>query len=447
MAGGYVKILRRLALAVMLFLGAAQAQAQTLIRDAEIESALRRLAAPIATAAGLNANRLRVLVLNDNSLNAFVADNRTIFLHSGLLLRMTSSAQLQAVLAHEMAHIANGHITRRRTNLRNAGSAAALGVLLSAAVAATGNARAAGGLAIGASSTAQRLFFVHTRAEESSADQAGLRYMARAKVPPEAMVEVLDLFRGQEALSQSRQDPYVRTHPLTRDRLRAVKGFAAAQSAGGGDRASEDYWFARARGKLEAFIRNPTQTLRKVGGSDSSDIALMRRAVAYHRRPDTDAALREIDRLLAKRPQDPFVHELKGQILLESRSFGAAVNAYGRAVNLAPSEPLIAAGYGRALLALKTKDGDRRALAALTQARARDPYDPSLLRDLAVAYARAGQNGMASLVTSERYALNGRLGDAAVHAKRAAGLLPRGSAGWNRAQDVLAAAKAAQKRR
>lgn len=447
MAGGCPPILRRLALAAMLVLGAVQAQAQSLIRDAEIESALRQLAAPLATAAGLNANRLQVLVLNDNSLNAFVADNQTIFIHSGLMLRLTSSAQLQAVLAHEMAHIANGHITRRRANLRNAGSAAALGVLLSAAVAATGNSQAAGGLAIGTSSTAQRLFFAHTRAEESSADQAGLRYMARANVPPDAMVEVLDLFRGQEALSERRQDPYVRTHPLTNDRLRAVKGFAAGQGAKGGDRAAEDYWYARARGKLEAFIRNPAQTLRKVGKNDSSDIALMRRAVAYHRRPDSQSALREIDRLLAKRPNDPFVHELKGQILLESRNFGAAVSAYGRAVSLAPKEPLIAAGYGRALLALKTKDGDRRALQALTQARSRDPYDPSMLRDLAVAYARAGQNGMASLVTAERYALNGRLKDAGVHAQRASGLLPRGSAGWNRAQDVLAAAKAAQKRR
>lgn len=447
MAGGYLVTLRRAALAVALLLAAVQAQAQTLIRDAEIENALRKLAAPIATTAGLNARNLRVLVLNDNSMNAFVADNRTIFLHSGLLLKMTSSAQLQAVLAHEMAHIANGHITRRRANLRNSGSAAALGLLLSAAVAATGNSKAAAGVAIGTSSSAQRLFFAHTRAEEASADQAGLRYMARANVPPEAMVEVLNLFRGQEALSSTRQDPYVRTHPLTRDRLRAVQGFAAGQQIKGTDRASEDYWFARARGKLEAFIRSPAQTLRKVGKNDTSDIALMRRAVAYHRRPDTQAALREIDRLLAKRPKDAYVHELKGQILLESRNFGTAVNAYGRAVNLAPKEALIAAGYGRALLALKTADGDRRALAALTQARARDPFDPSMLRDLAVAYARAGQNGHASLVTAERYALAGRLKDAETHAKRAAGLLPRGSAGWNRAQDVLAAAKTAQKRR
>lgn len=55
MAGGYLVTLRRAALAVALLLAAVQAQAQTLIRDAEIENALRKLAAPIATTAGLNA--------------------------------------------------------------------------------------------------------------------------------------------------------------------------------------------------------------------------------------------------------------------------------------------------------------------------------------------------------------------------------------------------------
>ena len=70
-----------------------------------------------------------------------------------------------------------------------------------------------------------------------------------------------------------------------------------------------------------------------------------------------------------------------------------------------------------------------------------------MMRDLAVAYARTGNPGMASLATAERYALLGRFEDAGIHAKRAVGLLPRGSAGWNRAQDVLDAAKTAGKRR
>lgn len=433
------RAIRALAYGLVLMLAPVVASAQSLIRDAEIEYALNQLARPVAVAAGLSPSQINVLVINDSSLNAFVADHRTVFVHSGLLLKLDNAAQVQAVLSHEMAHIANGHITRRVSNYKSSSRIAAIGTALSAAVAIGGGGSAAVGLAAGTSSAAQRAFFAHTRAEESSADQAGVRYMARAGIDPKAMTDVLDIFRGQEALSASRQDPYVLTHPLSRDRIRALNGIAAAVTVQPKDTADSDYWFSRAQGKLAAFLQNPSFTLRKLDKKDQSGVATMMRAVAYHRKPDTKEALKYVDRLVAMAPNDPYAHELRGQILLESRNFGAAVNAYGRAVQLAPSEALILSGYGRALLA--TESNDKAALAALEKARARDPYDPRMLRDLAVAYARAGNNGMASVATAERYAILGRLKDAAVHANRAIGLLPRGSAGYLRAQDILAAAK------
>ncbi len=438
-----------LLLAAMLTIPAQAVRAQALIRDAGIEHALRRLAAPLAAAAGLSAGQLRIMLIEDRALNAFVVDSRTIMIHSGLLLKLDSAAQLQAVLSHEMAHIANGHITRRLANLRSANTAAALGMALSAAVIATGNGEAGVGLAMGTASAAQRAFFAHTRAEEASADQAGVRYMARAGIDPQAMVEVLEIFHGQEVLGPAHQDPYVMTHPLSRDRLRALKGFAAAHAARGDaeDDPEAQYWFRRAKGKLGAFVQNPSFTLRKLQKDDATDIAVMRRAIAYHRRPDTDAALREIDRLAAMRPNDPFVQELRGQILLESRRFDAAIRAYARAVDLAPQEPLILAGYGRALLARNSAPGNRKALTMLERARDRDPFDPRMLRDLAIAHARAGQDGMASLAVAERYAVLGRLDDAITHARRASGQLARGSPGWLRAQDVLATAQQAARRR
>ena len=389
-------------------------------------------------------SQIKILVVHDGKLNAFVIDTQHILIHSGLILKTQTAEELQAVIAHELAHIANGHITRRLANQRTATGVARFGLLLALAVgASTGNAEAAAGIAIGSASSASRVFLGHTRAEEASADQAALRYLAVKNIDPTAMADVLDYFRGQEALSAARVDPYVLSHPLTRDRIRAVKGYAAAYAGSAKDDPSSDYWFARAKGKLGAFLQAPGFTLRKVAKNDNSDIAVMRRAIAYHRAPRTEKALAEINKLAAMRPQDPFVHELRGQILLESRNYSAAVSAYGRAVNLAPKDALILAGYGRALLALKTPDAYRKALRVLEQARSREARDPRMMRDLAVAYARNGQNGMASVATAERYALLGDLKNAAVHAKRAIGLLPQGSPGWNRAQDVLNAAKAA----
>ncbi|PTQ75397.1 M48 family metalloprotease [Celeribacter persicus] len=444
--------IRTLAVALMMALSFAalprEGHAATILRDPDIEYALNRLAGPIYDAAGLSSQRMKIIIIQDDSPNAFVADNQHIFLHSGLILRLESAAQLQAVIAHEVAHITGGHITQRYGQAKTASTIAGLGLLLSGAViAGTGNGEAAVGLAMGISGSAQRVLNGHSRAQEASADQAGIRYMARAGVPPQAMLDVLDMFRGQEVLSVQRQDPYTRTHPLSRERLRALKGYVAATQTVAPPDPNADYWYARARGKLEAFIRPPSFTLRRVKASDTSDIALMRRAVALHRVPKPAEAIAAINTLVAQRPKDPYYAELQGQILLESRQFDAAVAAYGRAASLAPSEAQIQSGLGRALLA-RGRDADlKSAIKALETARGRDPYDTVLLRHLATAYARTGQEAMAALCASEAHALRGDFKAALPLAKRASAALGHGTVGWNRAQDVIDASEQALKRR
>ncbi|MEM9473823.1 MAG: M48 family metalloprotease [Pseudomonadota bacterium] len=420
---------------------AVPASARSLIRDADIEYALARLAQPLIAAAGINPARITVLVINDDEMNAFVMDGRAVFLNSGLILRLNSAAELQAVIAHEVAHIANGHITRRIANRQAASTTAGIAAALGVAAVLSGDSGAATAALLGGTNSVTRRFLSHTRAEEAAADNSALRFMAEAGIDPHAMSDVLDHFRGQESLVPSRQDPYVRAHPLTRDRIRAVKGLAAALTPAKPADPNADYWFARAQGKLGAFLRAPQWTLRRVDRGDTSDVARMRRAVAYHRQSDVSAALAEIDTLVAERPNDPFYHELRGQILLENRRFSAAIQAYQRAVDLAPSNALVLAGLGQALLTQEDAASTRRALEVLETARSRDARNPRVMRDLAMAYARVGNTGMASLATAERYALLGRGRDAHLHAQRAAGALPTGSPGWRRAEDLLTAFK------
>lgn len=429
-------------LATLMLLGAPLRAQVMLLRDADIEHALKQIARPVLQAAGLPANGVRIILVDDGSLNAFVVDHNHIFIHSGLLMKLDDAAQLQAVIAHEAGHIANGHISRRLGNMRSARTAAGLGMALAAVAAAAGGGKGAAAIAMGTQGSALRLLLSHTRSEESSADIASVRYLKRAGIDPKAAVEVQELFRGQETLSVERQDPYMRSHPLSRDRLRALRGLVAANPGGTRDPGAA-YWFARAKGKLTAFKRAPSWTLRRAKDSASADIALMRQAVAYHRNSNTRKALTAIDKAIALRGNDPYLMELKGQILLESRNFGAAVQTYQRASKAAPREPLILAGLGRSLLAAGQT---RAALRALEAARGRDVSDARVLRDLAVAYGKLKKPGMASVVTAERYAVMGRMKDAGLHAKRAMDMLPRGSGPWQRAQDVLSASKRAQRR-
>ena len=438
-------LIRLLSIALILTLVAgAPVRALTLLRDPDIEYALKQLAAPVLKAAGLSPSRMDILIIDDRSLNAFVVDRSAIFIHSGLLLKMQNAEMLQAVLAHEAAHIANGHLVRRPIALRNARTAAGLGaVLAGAAVAVSGNGQAAAAAAAGASNTALRLLMVHTRAEENAADQSGMRYLAGAGINPQGMVQVMEIFRGQEALSVSRQDAYARTHPLSSDRYRVLQRLAAGYADRARKDPNADYWFARAKSKLSAFERSPKWTLNRAGEYGYKDVKLMRQAVAWHRQSNLRKSLPAIDGAISLRPKDPFLHELRGQILMESRQIKPAVAAYARSTNLAPNNPLILGAYGRALLA----DGQvKKATQVLEKARARDGRDARVLRDLAAAHAKQGNNGMASVLTAERYAMSGRMKDAGIHAQRASGLLPRGSAAWQRAQDVLSASEAAAKK-
>ena len=425
-------------LAVFCTLNASIAHSISLLRDPDIEHGLQQLAAPILRAAKLKSDSVKVWVVNDMGLNAFVIDHTHIFLHAGLVLKLKSAAQLQSVIAHEAAHISNGHISRRLANARRAKMATSFGVLVAAAAVGAGHTDAGLGLALGTTGSVNRFLLAHNRIEESAADQSALRFMNAAKIDPVAMAEVFELFIGQSNLSEEYQDPYTRSHPLNRDRIRIVNAYAANATSYLPD-AAQAYWFSRIQGKLSGFLQAPQWTMRRATGS--SDVDLMRRAIAEHRSGRSSSAQKTMAQLIATHPNDAFYRELQGQILLESRKFSTATKAYASAADLAPSNALILGGYGRSLLARNIKNSNTQALKILQKARNLDSRDARILRDIGTAYARSGQQGQAVLAIAERYALKGNMKNAAIQAKWAEGLLPRGSAAWQRAQDILDAVK------
>lgn len=427
--------------ALLLVWSAAPARSATLVRDSDIENALARMAAPILQASGLGGT-IKILLIDDPRLNAFVIDSGHIYIHTGLLMRLDTPEKLQGVIAHEAAHIANGHLTRRMANLDNARTVAGLGLALAlAAAAASGRADVAGALALGTQSSAQRQFLAHTRAEEASADQSGIRYMASAGIDPSGLLEVHKIFEGQEHLNVTRQDPYMRSHPLTRDRVRAAERFVQVYGGKTRPQPDLDYWYDRARAKTTAFKRPVKWTMQRYKESPYEDVQHMRLAVAHHRQQERTKALDHIGKAIALRPDDAQYYDLKGQIHLQGREFQNAVTAYRTAADLAPRDGLILGNFGRALLAV---DRPKEALTYLEKSRSLDFRNMRVLRDLGSAYAQVGDNGMASVSTAERYALAGRLEDAEIHAQRALGLLPRGSSAYRRADDILAAAKRAK---
>jgi predicted Zn-dependent protease len=436
-------MLRRFALFILIALQTQWATAQGLIRDAEIERTLKLVLQPLQKSAGIGGTRVDIFIVNNRSLNAFVAGGNNIFLNTGLIRKMESKEMLQAVMAHELAHITQGHLSARAANIASARTASGIGLAIGvAAAAAAGSSRAGVGVIAGLNETTRRSLFAHSRSQESAADRASIRYLKGAGISPQAAVDVLNIFKGQEALTTNRQDPYVLTHPLTSQRIARMKAAAATYTDGPSRQSANiDYWYARMIVKFNGFIGNPSYNLRRIKKSDKGELQTFARAIAYHRQPKPAKARQEVDKLIRMRPKDPYYHELRGQILLESGNAKAAVASYRRAANLAPKQALILGGLGHAMLAKGSGASVKEALKVLKSSYARDPRDNLTLRNLAQAYARTGQPGQASVVTAERYALQFNFKQAAIHAKRAQGLLPRGSTGWLKSEDIIAIAR------
>ena len=111
---------RFLAALLALSLVAQPAMAQSVLRDAETEALLRDMADPLVEAAGLRPGNVDVVLINDPSINAFVAGGQVVYIHSGLINAAGSANEVQGVIAHELGHITGGHVVVSSDAMRGA---------------------------------------------------------------------------------------------------------------------------------------------------------------------------------------------------------------------------------------------------------------------------------------------------------------------------------------
>ncbi|CAA7625621.1 putative Zn-dependent protease [Candidatus Terasakiella magnetica] len=408
------------------------------IRDAEVENTIRVFGTPLFQAAGLDPDAIRILLIVDPSLNAFVAGGQNLFFHTGLLVRSEHPGQLIGVMAHETGHIAGGHLIRGRDAMANASTEAIIAMLLGAAAGvATKQGDAAGAIMMGGQDIAMRSLLAFTRSQEQQADQMGLRFLEASHESGKGLLEFFEILGDQELLISARQDPYVRTHPLTRDRVSFVREQVGKSPYTNTPWSPE--WVEmhkRMRAKLFAFLEPPVRTLQRYKETDTGIDARYARAVAYYRKPDLPNALALIDGLIKERPKDPYFWELKGQMLFENGRGREAVEPYKKAVGFLPDNALL-----RVELAQTEIESDDPALLQdavihLTAAVHHAPEDSFAWQQLAIAYGKDGKEGMASYALAEHFMLTGKLPEASYHANKAEQLLGKTGPIWLRLQDI-----------
>lgn len=421
---------------------AQQSQKITLVRDAETENTIRYFAAPLFKAAGLNPEALRVHLVLDDRMNAFVAGGQQIFINTGLLRHADTPDAVIGVLAHETGHIAGGHLAKMQENLRTANAQSIIGLVLGAAAAvATGQPDAAVAGAMMGQSVAERQFFRYTSANESAADLAALDYLDKTKQSARGLLEVLEKLQDQELLTGSQQDPYLRTHPLSQERIDTIRAHMAHSPYS--DKPVDPTLVllqSRVRGKLNGYVDPPARTLARYPADDKSVEARYARIQAYIKLHQTEKALATVDRLIETSPGDMFFHELRGDILYRAGRISDAVPSYRHAVKLVEESkgelPLIRLSLARSLLEISGKDTAAEALAHLKIVADYEPWTPRVWRLMATAYGRIEDFGGAAYALAEEAVLMRDREAVERNVNRALSLLPQDSPLRERVLDI-----------
>jgi len=424
-------------------LAAAQAAPQRIvtIRDAETENLIRRLSHPLFRTAGVDPALVRVTLIQNRAINAFVTTGNRMFIHSGLIQHSATAGELAGVLAHETGHIAGGHLARMPDEMRAAMLRSIAATLLGgAAAAASGQSGALAAGMLGGQVMAMGEFYAFTRAQEQSADQAAVGYLDRLGWSSRGMERLLERLLEQELLAVGRQDPYFRTHPLSRDRLDFVREHLARSGYTNAPLpAALEAGFAMVRAKLHGFIEAPALTLRRYPESDTSDPATYARAIAQFRSGRIAEALAILEPMLRASPNTAWLHELKGQMLFEGGRPAEALRPYATAARLSPEEGLIRLSHARVLIELGQPAQLRQALAELDAALRTERESPFVWRQRAIAHGRLNEMPLADLALAEEALLLGDPRSASVLAARAETALPPG-VNRMRAQDLRNAA-------
>lgn len=417
----------------------AMAQRQlSLVRDAEIETIIRGYAEPLFQVAGVSPQAVTIFLVNDRSLNAFVSGGQNLFVHTGLLISAQNANEIIGVLAHETGHIAGGHIARGQDAIAAAQRTAILTTLLGlAAAVASGDGRAGAAIVSGGVTAAERTFLSYTRSMENAADQAAASYLDQVGMSAAGLLSFFERLQDQELLPASRQVEYVRTHPLTRDRIDFLRAHVArSRMTDAPTPPAFDEQFRRMQAKLVGFL-HPEIALRRYAADDPAPAVQYGRAIALYRQGRVDEALTAMDRLLAAEPNNPYFNEVVGQILLENGRVGDARAYYERAARQLPNEPLILVALAQTKLAGGDDADLEGAIEDLTRAVSLPGRTSSFTwRLLATAYGRAGDLGMSAVALAEEALIQGDYEVARRQAQRAQQIVARGSGGWLRADDI-----------
>ena len=413
-------------------LWANSAHAISLIRDTEVEEAVLTWVKDIFNAANLDPDSAQIMLVNDPTINAFVAGGQTIFIHTGLITQSKALDDLMFVLSHETGHIVGGHITRGITAYKNAQTATLISTILGGVLAvASGRPDAGIAVMMGSQSSALGSFLTYRQTEESSADRTAVDIMQKLGYSMQGFTDTMQAIQQFERINMDEDSGYLRTHPLSQNRMQDVARFTK-----NAPKPKPNAKFDRIRAKLIGFMNNPNDNLQQY--KDDSPASQYIRVISLYRQSKHKKAFNLLDKMIEAEPNNRYLYELKGQFYFETGRISQAITNYEKANELKPLAPLIETALAQSYLESKSPANARKALDLLQHVVIEEDESPLPWRLMATAYNILKDTlGAQYAMVEYNFALN-RKAIALASAKKLITKIPKDHPHYQRLQDIIA---------
>ena len=379
-----------------------------LLEDPEITEYLQHLGSRLVAAVDNGQTDFEFFVVKDDSINAFALPGGYIGVHSGLILHTDTESELASVLAHEVAHVTQRHISRRfqaASGINLKSLAILLGAIALAASGAGGD-DVTGALMLGQGLAMQEQINF-TRAQEYESDRLGIKILTDAGFNPRGMVTFFETMQRTQRLQNSRFPEFLSTHPLSLSRVSEAAQRVQAMGEIGNIRESRAYPLMKARlGVL-------SEQRAILFDEDAHDSAASRYARALKLLHDGEAEtaaaiLREL------RSEDDSVmhfHVALGNALLQGGNADKALDVFENATRLFPDNIPVGLAHANAL---RHSGQAEQALKLLRDLFNRRNPEPSYVRTLAQTAADANERAESHYYMGEYYLRMGDLGSARI---------------------------------
>lgn len=303
-----------------------------IFNDAEIDGIIQELSKPFFDVSGVGSEQMNIILLNSPLINAGALGGKHMVIFTGLIDFAEDPTMLAGVIAHECAHLAGGHIVKRREYIHNKFRNYGIGALagLAAAIVAQQPELAMGALAF----STDRIYkdvMSYSQMHERAADIAGAKYMRALGVPMNGIINFHEKMIHQHKVHLDGVSPYLLTHPISKVRIDYLKNFQKQSERETEQLINDDFKerYKLARSKLLALlVKNPNYFLLKEATNNAE---LYQQAISHLRLRQFDLAHNKIDALISKKPNYPYFLQMKGHIYYDQGNLSSAKKYYKQA--------------------------------------------------------------------------------------------------------------------